>query len=120
MTIQHEQLRLERAQQLVDPGEFFGHRFSQPDIFSAALDGTAERRILAVRLCVVVLERNADLLQRNQRLATARVIFINRNFHIRAGKHLRRGDRDLMINAHPASWHEVLPGCRIKSQIVYD
>src|SRR6267143_1647587 len=112
MTIEHEQLRLERPESLVDAGKFFGHRFSQPNVLPAALDRNAKRRILAVRLCVVALERDAHRLQRDQRLTTARVILINWNLQVRTGKHLQRGDRDLMINALPASWHGALRRCR--------
>src|SRR5262249_16010831 len=82
MTIEHEQLRFERPEKLIDAGKFFSHRLSQPDVRPGAFDGPVKRWIVAVGLCVIALVRDADRLQRHQRLAPARIISINGNFRI--------------------------------------
>jgi hypothetical protein len=63
MTVEHKHFRIERSEKLVNAGEFFSHRLSQPHVRPGAFDGSAKRRIVAVCLCVVALVRNPDRLE---------------------------------------------------------
>ena len=55
---------------------------------------------------VGVIGADGEELERHEWLAAARVISIDRNIQIWAGKILQRNDRDLMIDAQLVSWHE--------------